>query len=163
MSCNRKTESKNDLRVENNTSPIRFGLRGESLFYQLNGNEYEIWSTWIEERRVYLDDLDETDLSDEEKTQIFKEIVTFINLKEKRKPVFFYNEDLQSSTLWKKLCAQFTDKIQRVEITTTEQENENFYNYLVETLQNGNVEHNFNGLIIKSVEDLDKHWDEIKK
>ena len=145
------------------TSNIRFGFRGESIVYNLNGTEYEIGTTYVNESRVYLDDLDNTDLSRSNKSLIFKDIVDYINETEKRKPVIFYNSDLKSSELWGELCEQYSNRIKRVEVTTTEQENEEFYKFLVESIENDNAEHNFNGLIIRTVEDLDKHWDEIKK
>ena len=163
MSCNQKMDSKNDSETKEESSKIRFGFRGESLFYKLNGKEYEIWSTWIEERRVYLDDLDKTNLTEKEKTEIFKEILTYIKKTENRKPVLFYNEDLKSSDLWKKLCEKYSAEIERVEVTNTEQENIDFYNSLVEDLKYEGTTININGFTITTVEELDKHWDEIKK
>ena len=36
----------------NNFSHIRFGFRGEGIFYKLNGKEYELWSTWADGIRI---------------------------------------------------------------------------------------------------------------
>ncbi|MEM6724358.1 MAG: hypothetical protein AAF598_09995 [Bacteroidota bacterium] len=161
-SCNQKTESKHNLNVEDPTAPIRYGFRGEGLYYRLNGEEYELWSTWGEERSVVLDDLDETNLSDEEKTQMFKDIIAFVIQSDKSKPVFYYNEDLESSTLWRKLCSEFADQIERVEVTNTKQKNMDYYNQLVDLLQHEGTEIHVDEFIIKSVEELDQHWEEIK-
>jgi hypothetical protein len=141
---------------------IRFGFRGESIFYVLNNKEYEVWSTWIKERKVFLDDLDNTDLTNSEKKQIFIDIVDFINKKEGQKPVFCFNSDLESSNLWKQLCVKYANQIQRIDISNTEQENEAFYNSLVKTLERKRDEVHINGFVLKSVEDLNKHWDKIK-
>lgn len=163
ISCNQKMDSRNDSIRADKSSKIRFGFRGESLFYSLNGNEYEIWSTWIEERRVYLDDLDEANLTEKQKTEIFKEILAFIKKTENRKPVLFYNEDLKNSDLWKKLCEKYSTEIERIEVTNTEQENIDFYNSLVEDLKYKGTIININGFTITTIDELDKHWDEIKK
>ncbi|MBL4604437.1 MAG: hypothetical protein JKY02_01860 [Flavobacteriaceae bacterium] len=163
ISCNQKSETKNDSRIKEEYSNISFGFRGESLIYKLNGKEYEIWSTWIEGRQVYLDDLDKTNLTEKEKTEIFEGIIKFILRTENQKPIFFYNKDLKSSSLWKKLCENHSSEIERIEVTNTEQENIDFYNTLVEDLKYEGTEININGFTIKSVEELDEHWDEIKK
>lgn len=141
---------------------ISFGFRGESIFYELNGKEYELWATWIEGRRIYLDDLRKTSLDENQKIRMFSEIIQFVQEMENEKPIICYNSDYQDTELWKRLTAEFSSEIKSVEITTIEKENEVLYKSMSDDLKTGLTEHRIKGLKIKSVNDLDKHWNQIK-
>ncbi|MBT2163085.1 hypothetical protein [Zobellia barbeyronii] len=143
-------------------SHIKFGFRGEGILYKLNGKEYELWSTYVGGVRIHLDDLTKTNLNESQKTKMFAEIVQFVNLKDNEKPIICYNSDYQDAELWKRLSTQFSSEIESVEISNIEQDNINLYKNMSEDLKTGLAEINIRGLKIKSVKDLDKHWNKIK-
>lgn len=146
----------------NSFSHIKFGLRGEGIFYNLNGKEYELWSTGFNGIRIYLDDLRKTNLNENQKSKMFAEIIRFVNQKENEKPIICYNSDYQDADLWKKLSTEFSSEISGVEISNVEKENIALYKSMSEELKTGLAEINIKGLKLKTVKDLDKHWDKIK-
>ncbi len=146
----------------NNFSHIRFGFRGEGIFYKLNGKEYELWSTWVNGIRIYIDGLTKTDLDENQKIKMFSEIIQFVNLKDNEKPIICYNSDYQDAELWKRLSTEFSSEIKDVEISNVEKENIALYKNMSEDLKTGLTEINIRGLKIKTVKDLDKHWNKIK-
>ena len=146
----------------NNFSHIRFGFRGEGIFYKLNGKEYELWSTWINGVRIHFDDLRKTDLNESQKTKMFEEIIQFVRDKDNEKLIICYNSDYQDAGLWKKLTAEFSSEIKNVEVTNVEKENAKLYKSMSKDLKTGLTEYRIRGLKIKSIKDLDKHWDKIK-
>ena len=89
--------------ITNNFSHIRFGSHGESIFYKLNGKEYELCSTWVDGKRIHIDDLTKTNLDENQKTKVFVEIIQFVNQKDNEKPIICYNSDYADSELWNKL------------------------------------------------------------
>ena len=146
----------------NKFSHIKFGFRGEGILYELNGKEYELWSTWIDGIRIHFDDLSKSELNEKQKTKMFTEIIQFVHEKENEKPIICYNSDYQDAELWKRLTTEFSSEIKNVEITNIEKENDTLYKSMSEDLKTGLTEHRIKGLKIKSVKDLDKHWDKIK-
>lgn len=148
---------------ENNLSHIKFGFRGEGIIYKLDSKEYELWSTYINGIRIYLDDLRKTDLNEGQKTKMFKEIIQFVTQKDKKRPIICYNSDYSDADLWKKLAIEFSSEIENTEITTIEKENEALYETISDSLKTGKAIHKFeNGLEIRSIKYLDKYWDYIK-
>jgi len=143
-------------------SHIKFGFRGEGILYNLNGKEYELYSTWIDGIRIHFDDLTKTDLNENQKTKMFAEIVQFVNQKNNEKPIISYNTDEEDCELWKTLTAEFSSQIKDVEITNNEKANADWYKSMKADLETGLTEINIRGLKIKTVKDLDKHWNKIK-
>ncbi|WP_291115324.1 hypothetical protein [Flavobacterium sp. UBA6135] len=146
----------------NNFSHIRFGFRGEGIFYKLNGKEYELWSTYVNGVRIYFDDLTKTDLDENQKTKMFSEIIKFVNINDNQKPIICYNSDYQDAELWKRLSTDFSSEIKDVEVSNVEKENSALYKNMAEDLKSGLTEINIRGLKIKTIKDLDKHWNKIK-
>ena len=143
-------------------SHIKFGFRGEGILYKLNGKEYELNSTWIDGIRIHFDDLTKTDLNENQKTKMFAEIVQFVKQKDNEKPIICYNSDYQDAELWKRLSTEFNSEIRNVEISTVENDNVALYKNMSEDLKTGMAEINIKGLKLKTVKDLDKHWNKIK-
>lgn len=146
----------------NNFSHIRFGFRGEGIFYKLNGKEYELWSTWVDGTRIHIDDLTKTDLNENQKTKMFAEIIQFVNQKDNEKPIICYNSDYQDAKLWERLSIKFSSEIKNVEISNIQKDNINLYKNMSEDLKTGLAEINIRGLKIKTIKDLDKYWNKIK-
>ena len=146
----------------NNFSHIRFGSRGEGIFYKLNGKEYELWSTWIDGIRIHFDDLTKTDLNENQKIKMFSEIIQFVNLKDNEKPIICFNLDYKDAELWKRLSTEFSSEIKDVEVSNVEKENIALYKKMSEDLKTGLAQINFRGLTLKTVKDLEKHWNKIK-
>ena len=145
-----------------NFSHIKYGFRGEGIIYKLNGKEYEVWSTCFEGITIYIDDLSNTGLNDDQKTKMFSEIIQFVIEKEKEKPVVYYNSDYQDAKLWNKLTAEFSSQIKGTEVSNIDEDNISLYKNMSDSLKAGLTEHNIRGLKIRTIKDLDKHWDKIK-
>ncbi len=146
----------------NKFSHIKFGSRGEGIYYNLNGKEYGFDSTCFGGINICLRDLSDTDLNEAQKTKMFMEIIQFVNETENEKPTISYNIDEKNSELWKKLTVEFSSKIKKIETTNNEEANENLYNNMKADLETGLAEINIQGLKLKTVKDLDKHWNKIK-
>lgn len=146
----------------NEFAHIKFGSRGEGIYYNLKGKEYGFDSTWIGGINICLRDLSDTKLNENQKTKMFMEIIQFVNEKENEKPTISYNTDEKDSELWKKLVVEFSSQIKSVEITNNKEANENWYESMKAELETGLTEINIRGLKIKTVKDLDKHWNKIK-
>ncbi|MEW7292885.1 hypothetical protein [Aquimarina sp. 2304DJ70-9] len=146
----------------NDFSHIKFGFRGEGIIYKLDGKEYELSSTWIDGIRIHFDDLTKTDLNVNQKTKMFAEIIQFVNKRDNEKPIICYNSDYKDAELWKRLSSEFSSKIKDVEISDVEKENIALYKNMSDDLITGLAEINIKGLRIKTVKDLDKHWNKIK-
>ncbi|MBU3012332.1 hypothetical protein KO506_13025 [Polaribacter vadi] len=101
-------------------------------------------------------------MNENQKTKIFVEITQFVNEKENEKPTISYNLDEKDSELWKKLVVEFSSQIKNVEITKNEEANENWYESVKADLETRLTEINIQGLKIKTVKDLNKHWNKIK-
>ena len=142
----------------NSFSHIRFGIRGEGIFYKLNGKEYELWSSWFEGTTIFIDDLTNRGLDDNQKTKIFKEIIQFVNIKDDEKPIICYNSDYKDAELWKKLSTEFSSEIKSLEISNIEKDNITLYKNMSENLKTGFAEMHIKGLKLKTIKDLDKHW-----
>ena len=151
-----KTDKSNEF------SHIKFGSRGEEIYYNLNGKEYGFDSTWFGGINICLRDLSDTNLDENQKTKMFMEIILFVNEKENEKPTISYNTDEKDSELWKKLTVKFSKQIKDVEITNNEEANEALYKSMKADLETGLAEMNIRGLKLKTVKDLDKHWNKIK-
>ncbi len=148
---------------EYNFPHIKFGFRGEGILYELNGKEYELNSTWFNGVRVDFDDLRKTVLNKNQKTKIFEEIIQFLNQQDREKPIICFNSDYEDAELWKRLSNEHKSQIKHTEITTIEEQNKSLYKSMAESLRTGRATHQFqNGLKIKSIKYLDKHWDYIK-
>ena len=93
---------------------------------------------------------------------MFSEIVQFVNLKAKERPIICYNSDYQDAELWKGLSAKFSSEIKNVEISNVEEDNINLYKSMAKDLKTGMAEINIRGLKLKTVRDLDKHRNKIK-
>ncbi|AZQ57305.1 hypothetical protein EJ994_00210 [Maribacter sp. MJ134] len=145
-----------------NFSHIKFGFRGEGIIYKLNKKKYEVWSTYFEGITIFIDDLSNVGLNDEQKTKIFSEIIQFVNENEKEKPVVYYNSDYKDAKLWEKLTTKFSSLIKGTEVSTIEEDNIRLYKNMSDSLKTGLAEHNIRGLKIRTIKDLDKHWDKIK-
>ncbi len=141
---------------------IKFGSRGEGIYYNLNGTEYGFDSTCFRGINICLRDLSDTNLNENQKTKMFMEIIQFVNEIENEKPIISYNTDEKDSELWKKLTVEFSSQIKDVEITNNEEANLAWYKSMKADLENGLTEINIRGLKIKTVTDLDKHWNKIK-
>ena len=63
----------------NQFSHIKFGSRGEEIYYNLNGKEYGFDSTWFGGRNICLRDLSDTNLNENQKTKMFMEIIQYVN------------------------------------------------------------------------------------
>ena len=146
----------------NKFSHIKFGSRGEGIYYNLNGKEYGYDSTCFNGIDIGLRDLSDTNLNEAQKTKMFMEIIQFVNETENEKPTISYNTDAKDSELWKILTVEFSSKIKNVETTNNEEANENWYESMKVDLETGLTEINIQGLKIKTVKDLDKHWNKIK-
>lgn len=145
----------------NNVSNLQFGFRGEGIELEINNKKVELWSTWTNGRRIFLDELRETDLTSTEKQIVFIEILKFVNEHEK-KPIICFNVDFQDAELWERLSKEFRTLILDIEKITIDQENAKLYQSMVEELRRG-AKHIFpNGLEISSIQYLNKHWDYIK-
>jgi hypothetical protein len=142
----------------NELSHIKFGSRGEGIYYNLNGKEYGFDSTCFGGINICLRDLSNTNLNENEKTKMFMEIIQFVN----EKPTISYNTDEKDSELWKKLTVKFSSQIKDVEITNNEEANQAWYKSMKADLETGLTEINIRGLKIKTVKDLNKHWNKIK-
>ena len=90
------------------------------------------------------------------------EIIQFVNKKENEKPIISYNTDEKDSELWKKLTVEFRSQIKEVEITNNKEANEDWYKSMKTDLETGMTEINIQGLKLKTIKDLDKHWNKIK-
>ncbi len=143
-------------------SHIKFGFRGEGIIYKINGKEYGLNSTWINGIRIQFDDLTKTDLNENQKIKMFVEIVQFVNQKNNEKPIICYNSDYKDADLWKRLSVEFSSRIKNVEISDIEKDNIALYKNMSEDLKTGMAEINIKGLKLKTVKDLDKHWNKIK-
>ncbi|WP_407557912.1 hypothetical protein [Winogradskyella sp. 4-2091] len=143
-------------------SHIKFGFRGEGIIYKLNGKEYELNSTWINGIRIQFDDLTNTGLNEKQKTKMFAEIIQFVNQKDNEKPIICYNSDYKDAELWKRLSTEFRSEIKDIEISDVEKDNIALYKIMSEDLKTGMAEINIRGLKLKTVKDLDKHWNKIK-
>jgi hypothetical protein len=86
------------------------------------------------------------------------EIIQFVN----EKPTISYNTDEKDSELWKKLTVEFSSLIKDIDITNNEKANEAWYKSMKADLETGLAEMNIQGLKLKTVKDLDKHWNKIK-
>ena len=146
----------------NEFSHIKFGSRGEEIYYNLNGKEYGFNSTWFGGRNICLRDLSDTNLNKNQKTKMFMEIIQYVNEIENEKPTISYNTDEKDSELWKKLTLEFSSQIKDVEISNNEEANDAWYKSMKADLETGLAEINIRGLKIKTVKDLDKHWNKIK-
>ena len=112
--------------------------------------------------RFQFDDLTKTDLNENQKIKMFVEIVQFVNQKNNEKPIICYNSDYKDADLWKRLSAEFSSRIKNVEISDIEKDNIALYKNMSEDLKTGMAEINIKGLKLKTVKDLDKHWNKIK-
>jgi len=101
-------------------------------------------------------------LSENQKIKMFMEIVQFVNFEDKEKPIICYNSDYMDAELWKRLSAKFSSGIKDVEISTVEQDNIVFYENLSRELKTGLAVMYIRGLKLKTIKDLDKHWNKIK-
>ena len=146
----------------NQFSHIKFGSRGEEIYYNLNGKEYGFDSTWFGGRNICLRDLSDTNLNENQKTKMFMEIIQYVNEIENEKPTISYNTEEKDSELWKKLTIEFESQIKGVETTNNEEANEAWYRSMKADLETGLTEIHIKGLKIKTVKDLDKHWNKIK-
>jgi hypothetical protein len=146
----------------NEFSHIKFGSRGEGIYYNLNGKEYGFDSTCFGGINICLRDMNDSNLNENQKTKMFKEIIQFVNETENEKPIISYNTDEKDSELWRKLTIEFSSKIKNVEITNNEEANETWCKSMKVDLETGLTEINIRGLRIKTVKDLDKHWNKIK-
>ena len=67
---------------------ISIGYRGEDLEYETQNDSLYISSTWINGRRVYMEDIQfwrsKAIISDLDKSTIFKDVVMFLNINLKR-------------------------------------------------------------------------------
>ncbi len=137
---------------------IKFGSRREGIYYNLNGKEYGFDSTCYDGINICLRDLSDTNLDENQKTKMFEEIIQFVN----EKPTISYNTDDKDSELWRKLIVEFGSQIKDVTTTNTEEANKSWYKSIKADLETGLSEMNISGLKIKTVKDLDKHWNKIK-
>ncbi|QNL22236.1 hypothetical protein HZR84_09895 [Hyphobacterium sp. CCMP332] len=137
---------------------IKYGFRGEGIIYQLGQLEIEIWSTWIDGRRIYMDDAFEgNDLTDDQKRIIFRELIEFTNW-QKEKPIIVYTSDSPESDLWKKCCEEFNDSIKSIETSTNKENEQARYDMMKEDLETGLATINIDGWVLKTPEDLDQYW-----
>lgn len=146
----------------NKFSHIKFGSRGEGIYYNLNGKEYGYNSTCFNGIDICLRDLSDTDLNEAQKTKMFMKIIQFVNETENEKPTISYNTDEKDSELWKKLTVEFSSKIKKIETTNNEEANDSWYKSMKADLETGLTEINIQGLKLKNVKDLEKHWNKIK-
>jgi len=141
---------------------IRFGVGYEYIVFQTNGKEYELYSTFIGGRRLYLDGMRETDLNDSQKVKAVIDIIDFIQNKESEKTIVCFNEDYADAGLWRDLVTKYTSKIEAVEITNVQSENDKLYETMLEDVESGSIVHHFDSFKIETKEDLDKYWHLIK-
>ncbi len=142
---------------------IKYGFRGEGILYQLGNKQLEIWSTWIDGRRIYLDDITGgQQLNKEQKESLLREIVEFTNWN-KEKPIIVYTNDSHDAKLWRTLCMELCDSIKSVETSATEENELEQYNFMKAELETGRATFNVDGRILKSIKDLDKYWNSKRK
>lgn len=148
--------------LEEDFSPLQFGFQGEGIVFTFKGKKQEIGSTWIDGRRIYLDGLTDTNLNDDQKRKLFSDILQFSLEKENEKPIICYTSDFKDGELWNQLSQEFQGKIKSVEIKNTAERNKNYYKQMLDGLVLEKTEYRIRGLKIKTVEDLDQHWNKIK-
>ncbi len=137
---------------------IKYGFRGEGILYQLGKKEIEIWSTWINGRRLYMDDAFKGEsLTEDQKRTIFKELVDFSNWN-KEKPIIVYTSDSSDSKLWRTMCRELENSIKSVETSTEEENEQTQYESMKKDLETGLVTIKIDGWVLKTVKDLDKYW-----
>jgi hypothetical protein len=140
---------------------IKYGFRGEGVEYNDGENDVEIWSTWIEGCRLYLDDFKSKDgkqLPESFKRKWFKEVIDFAQLtNEGELPIVEFTIDKEDGQLWEELCLEHKDSIKEVIKTTAKEELISFYNSLVQDVSQGHEIHR-DGYVIKTKEELDEYW-----
>lgn len=135
-------------------SHIRLGFRGAGVFYRLQDQEIEFWSTWIRGRRLYLDNaFKDFSLGKSTKRKVFQELLEFFNA-HKEKPIIVYTSDSMEAPIWKELCLEFRDLIEGVESRSTAEVERAFYNSLKANLKTGQYSIEIDGYTLKSVADL---------
>ncbi|UTW61493.1 hypothetical protein KFE98_15960 [bacterium SCSIO 12741] len=137
---------------------IQYGFRGEGILYKFKGKEFEIWSTWGNGRRIYLDEIyPHEKFTIEEKRIMFKDIVAFSKWKMEL-PIIVYTSISDDAHIWRELCIEFKDSIKSVETSTEEENLQSQYNMMKEGLEGGLATYHIDGQVLKTVKDLETYW-----
>lgn len=121
---------------------ITLGFRGEDLEYKTQNDSVYISSTWIDGRRIYMDNIQSWKskklISDFEKSIIFKGIVEFLNKECNEKPIIVINID-HDKQLWENFCEQYKGQIKNVEYQSDKEKEEFLYDSMLKSIRRGDV------------------------
>jgi hypothetical protein len=119
---------------------ISLGFRGEDLEYVTENDSLDISSTWINGRRIYMDNLQNWKsnkiISSSDKEVIFKDIVEFLNKKTKEKPIVVINVD-HDKELWENLCEQYKEQISSIEYQSEKEKDQLMHDNMLDNIRRG--------------------------
>ena len=119
---------------------ISLGFRGEDLEYETQNDSLSISSTWINGRRIYMDDIQhwksKNIISDFDKSIIFKDILEFLNKKCKERPIVVINID-HNKRLWENLCEQYIEQIESIEYQSDKEKEQFLFDSMLENIRRG--------------------------
>ncbi|MBV9988343.1 MAG: hypothetical protein JO301_11740 [Chitinophagaceae bacterium] len=119
---------------------ISLGFRGEDLEYVTENDSLYISSTWIDGRRVFMDDIQKWKssniITEFDKRVIFRDILEFFNKKAKEKPIVVINVD-HDKELWEELCQEYKEQISSVEYQSDKQKDQFAYDCMLDNIRRG--------------------------
>lgn len=119
---------------------VSFGFRGEGLEYITENDSLYISSTWINGRRVYMDNIQNWKskkvISDSDKAIIFKDIVEFLNEKAKEHPIVVINVD-HDKELWENLCELYKEQISSIEYQSDKEKDQFIFDSMLDNIRKG--------------------------
>ncbi len=119
---------------------ISLGFRGEDLEYATKIDSLYISSTWINGRRVYMDNVQhwksKKSVSDSDKAVIFKDIIEFLNDKTREKPIIVINVD-HDKELWENLCEEYKEQIISIEYQSDKENDKFVYDSMLDNIRRG--------------------------
>ena len=137
---------------------MKFGFRGENIFYSLSDKEIELEYTWINGPRVYTESIDRwrdsSPMTEDEKRKVFSDVVHFVKRKAK-KAIIVINSDDPSKELWEQLCSLNQSVIHDIEYTSDEDQYQFDRSMWLGFIMAGKSI-NFDGVEVRSEEELDE-------
>lgn len=119
---------------------ISLGFRFEGLEYVTQNDSLYISSTWINGRRIYMNNIQKwksnNSITDSDKAIIFKNIVNFLNDKTKEKPIVVINID-HDKELWENLCKQYKEQISAIEYESDKEKEDFLYKTFLDNIRRG--------------------------
>jgi hypothetical protein len=108
----------------NNMAALKFGFRGENIYYEIFGKTTEISFTWINGPRLYTESIhrwnDGSLLSEEEKHEIFNKAIGLIKQRF-NKAIVVINVDDDPKQNWERQCLKNKEDIENIEYTSDEE------------------------------------------